>query len=122
MDLVALQVAEGAWLWRRERSRIDKHQSAVLDVGVNAGHAIRPARVARRAAAWRVDNRRAIGRRVVEHVTGAIDVRDVVALNQHGHRNATACVEDARDTPPAQEGPSTREIVERTNIERVTDV
>ena len=86
-------LAKSAGLALGERGGIEEQQSAVLDEGVDARHEIRPARRARCAAARRVDDAPAIGRRVVEHIPRAIDVGDVVALNLHGHRNAAARVQ-----------------------------
>ena len=60
---VALQVAERARLRRREGRRVEEQQPAVLDEGIDAGNEVRTARAARRAAAGRVDDGRAVRRR-----------------------------------------------------------
>ena len=71
-------------------------------IGSDAGDQVRPPGRARDAAAGRVDDRRAIRRRVQEHVARAVDVDDVGTRDQDVDR-AGRCARSAM--PPTLQPP-----------------
>src|SRR5438093_1374889 len=99
MQRAALQVAEGARLWRRERGRIEKHDVAAREERIHARHQIGATHVARVAAAWRIDHGRSAYRRVVEHAATAVDVDDVRARDADVNWQPAARIDNAADVP-----------------------
>ena len=81
---------------------IQEQQAAVVDERIHARNQIGPPHVARGAAAGRVDDRDAVGRRVREDVPGGVAIDDVGTDDLH----VTGRPLRALTMPPTSQPPS----------------